>query len=69
MQTDIRLPIGGMFSLIGLILVVYGLITYGDPMYARSLGINVNVWWGVVMFLFGAGMLAGAWFKGRANKA
>lgn len=56
MKLDVRLPIGMMFSLLGAILVVYGLVS--DPsMYARSLGINVNLWWGLVLLAFGAVML------------
>ena len=57
MQTDIRLPIGGLFSLIGLLLLVYGIFTHASPMYARSLGINVNIYWGAVMLVFGVVML------------
>lgn len=68
MQTDIRLPIGGMFSIIGLVLAIYGLLTHGNPMYARSLGINVNVWWGLVMLAFGVAMLFGAIRAGRRTR-
>lgn len=57
MQTDIRLPIGGMFSLIGLLLLIYGIFTHASPMYVRSLGVNVNFYWGIVMLVFGAAML------------
>jgi hypothetical protein len=58
MGLDIRLPIGGMFAIVGLLLVAYGLLTASDAqMYARSLSINVNLWWGAVLFLFGASML------------
>jgi hypothetical protein len=57
MGLDIRYPIGLMFGIIGLVMVVYGLLTGSDPMYQRSLGINVNVWWGAVLLLFGALML------------
>lgn len=53
MNTDIRIPIGAMFSIVGLILLVYGLMTTGDPMYAKSLGINMNTIWGGVMLAFG----------------
>jgi uncharacterized membrane protein len=57
MNVDIRLPIGGMFSIIGLLLIVYGLMTTGDAdLYARSLGINMNLWWGLVMLVFGGSM-------------
>ncbi|HUL76284.1 MAG TPA: hypothetical protein VL691_03395 [Vicinamibacteria bacterium] len=57
MGLDIRYPIGLMFGIIGLLMVVYGLVTAGGPMYQRSLGINVNVWWGAVLLLFGGLML------------
>jgi uncharacterized membrane protein HdeD (DUF308 family) len=57
MQSDIRLPIGGLFSLIGLLLLVYGIVTHASPMYTRSLDINVNLYWGFVMLVFGAAML------------
>jgi hypothetical protein len=57
MGLDIRIPIGLMFGIIGLFMLGYGLFTGGDPMYQRSLGININVWWGSVLFVFGAIML------------
>jgi hypothetical protein len=59
MGLDIRLPIGMMFSLIGALLAIYGLATgSGSDMYKSSLGININLWWGLVLFLFGAVVLA-----------
>ena len=52
MKLDLRLPIGLMFSIIGALLTVFGLAS--DPaIYQRSLGINVNLWWGLVMIAFG----------------
>jgi putative Mn2+ efflux pump MntP len=57
MGLDIRYPIGLMFGIIGLVMVVYGALTGADPMYQRSLGINVNVWWGAVLLVFGGLML------------
>ncbi|MHB8971707.1 MAG: hypothetical protein ACYC3X_12100 [Pirellulaceae bacterium] len=58
MQLDVRLPMGVMFVIIGLILSVYGLITWSDiAMYERSLGYNVNFWWGLFLTAFGAAML------------
>ena len=56
MGLDIRLPIGLMFSLFGVLLVVYGLIS-DKSIYQRSLGLNINLWWGVVLLIFGAVML------------
>jgi hypothetical protein len=56
MKLDLRLPIGLMFSIIGALLVVFGLMS--DPeIYQRSLGINVNLWWGLVLLAFGLVML------------
>jgi protein-S-isoprenylcysteine O-methyltransferase Ste14 len=67
MKLDVRLPIGGMFTLIGAIITVYGL--FSDPaIYERSLGINVNLWWGLVLFAFGAFMLIMAWRAAKKNK-
>jgi len=58
MGFDIRLPIGMMFSVFGVLLGAYGAATQGEEMYTlHSLGVNVNLWWGMVMLLFGAVML------------
>ena len=57
MGLDIRLPIGMMFTLLGALLAIYGLATGSDAIYQSSLGLNVNLWWGLVLFLFGAVML------------
>ena len=57
MGLDIRLPIGLMFTIMGVLLAGYGAV--GDKaIYARSLGLNVNLWWGVVCLVFGLIMLA-----------
>ena len=69
MGLDLRWPIGLMFSLVGLLLVVYGVISASDAeMYQRSLGININIWWGLVLLAFGAFMLLMAWLAGKARK-
>jgi hypothetical protein len=58
MGLDIRWPIGLMFSLVGLLMTVFGFATKGDAeMYQRSLDININLIWGIVLLLFGAFML------------
>lgn len=57
MGLDIRWPIGGMFSLIGVLLIVTGIVNGAD---ARSLDININLIWGVVILVFGGAMLLGA---------
>jgi hypothetical protein len=58
MGLDIRWPIGLMFSLIGAMLTISGLVTASNAeMYKRSLDLNVNLWWGIVLLVFGAFML------------
>jgi hypothetical protein len=55
MRLDVRFPIGGMFTIIGAMLVIYGLVSPA-AVYERSLGINVNLWWGLVLLVFGVVM-------------
>jgi hypothetical protein len=57
MGLDIRIPIGLMFSVFGVILAAYGLLS-DRGIYARSLGININLLWGGVLLAFGASMLS-----------
>ena len=57
MTLDLRLPIGLMFSIFGALLTVFGL-TSDQAIYTRSLDINVNLWWGLVLLVFGLVMLA-----------
>ncbi|MFL5508943.1 MAG: hypothetical protein ACJ79J_05045 [Gemmatimonadaceae bacterium] len=55
---DIRIPIGALFTLLGVVLVAYGIATRSDPqLYARSENIVINLWWGLIMVAFGAVML------------
>jgi hypothetical protein len=63
LRFDLRLPIGLMFSIVGVLLTVFGLVA-DDAIYQRSLGINVNLWWGLVLGVFGAVML-GLAMRGR----
>jgi len=58
MGIDIKLPIGLMFSILGLLLSVYGLLTASDQaMYEKSLHVNINLWIGLTMLVFGGIML------------
>ncbi len=57
MKLDLRLPIGLMFTIMGAMLTLFGLLG-NDAIYTRSLGINVNLWWGLVLLGFGLVMLA-----------
>ena len=63
MSFDLRLPIGLMFSVFGVLLTVFGLVS-DRAIYQRSLGINVNLWWGLVLVVFGVVML-GLAMRGR----
>jgi multisubunit Na+/H+ antiporter MnhG subunit len=64
MSLDIRIPIGLLFTLIGLLLVAFG--AFGNKViYVRSLGYNVNLEWGAVLFVFGIMML---FFGHRGNR-
>lgn len=58
MDMDIRIPIGLLFAILGLILFAFGLYSMNDTeLYARSLGRNINLWTGVAMLVFGGLML------------
>jgi hypothetical protein len=59
MSLDIRLPIGLLFAILGGLLAVFGLVTgfTSGALYDRSLGININLRWGLVMLAFGIVMI------------
>lgn len=57
MRLDLRLPLGLMFAIFGILLTIYGIVS-DRAIYARSLGIDVNLWWGIVLLIFGVAMLA-----------
>ncbi len=66
MQLDIRIPIGLLFAVLGALLTAFGAATMfgfggGSAIYERSLGINVNLAWGLVLLAFGLLM----YFMGR----
>jgi uncharacterized membrane protein len=64
MGIDIKLPIGLMFSILGLLLTVYGIFTASnEAMYEKSLHININLWIGMIMLVFGGVMLLLAFRK------
>lgn len=67
MNFDLRLPIGMLFSLFGVILTGYGFATKGNTeLYAKSLGKNMNLEWGLVLLVFGVIMLLLAKFGKKA---
>jgi hypothetical protein len=56
MNLDIRLPIGMLFTILGVLLTAYGVMS-DATIYQRSLGYNVNLFWGIVLLAFGIIML------------
>ena len=52
---DIRAPIGGLFTVLGLLLAVYGALA--SAANSSRAGINIDLWWGVVMLVFGVALL------------
>lgn len=65
MGLDIRIPIGSLFVILGVLLAGYGLLS-NPAIYQRSLGIDINLWWGGALLVFGLAMLA---LAGRAAAA
>jgi hypothetical protein len=56
---DARIPMGMMFTLTGTILTAFGLSTRDSAaVYVKSLGIDVNLWWGLALLVFGVVVLA-----------
>jgi hypothetical protein len=54
MNVDLRIPMGMMLTLMGTVLMAFGLSTKGNPeLYARCLGINLNLWCGLALLVFG----------------
>jgi hypothetical protein len=67
MTMDVRVPIGGLLSILGLLIGGYGLATASDPsLYAKSLQVNVNLSWGAFMLVFGLVM---HWLARRGRDA
>jgi hypothetical protein len=58
MGLDIRIPIGLMFSIFGVLITLFGIFTNGNiEMYKKSQDINMNIWMGLFMLVFGLFML------------
>jgi hypothetical protein len=56
MGLDIRLPIGLMFVILGVLLAGWGLVS-DEAIYERSLGININLIWGTILIAFSVVLL------------
>jgi len=64
MNLDIKIPIGLLFTIFGILLTVFGLTTLGDSeLYRRSLNININLWTGLAMLVIGVFLLSTAKYR------
>ena len=68
MSLDIRIPIGLMFTIVGAILLVFGLVTINSDIYKVSMGNNINLWSGGASLIFGVLMLGMAWRASEKGK-
>lgn len=66
-RMSIALTIGATIGLIGLVLLLYGL--FGNAQFSRSDGINIDLWWGLVMLVFGTLMAIGGYLAARRQAA
>ena len=67
MNFDLRFPIGFMFSVYGALLTIFGLSANHEIYDTHSLGININLGWGLVLLVFGGCMLLLAW-RAKSNR-
>ncbi len=68
MQLDLRIPLGLMFGIFGIILAAVGIFGPANQTDI-SLGININLQWGAVLIVFAALMLFLALRKKPASNA
>jgi len=55
---DPRISLGMLFTLIGTVLTAFGVATRSNAdVYAKSMGIDANLWWGLVLLVFGIAAL------------
>ena len=67
---DLRLPIGALFSALGIIIGGYGIVTNGNhALYEQSMSININLWWGLVMLIVGVLMFMAGMRASRQGRA
>ena len=49
---DLRIMIGGLFTVYGVALTIYGFFTTPEEL-AKAAGININLWLGLAMLILG----------------
>ncbi|HEY1502510.1 MAG TPA: hypothetical protein VGF88_23240 [Acidobacteriaceae bacterium] len=69
MSLDLRIPLGLLFLIVGVMLSVYGVFTRGSAIYERSADMNINLIWGVVMMVFGLTMFLLGRYSDKHPKA
>ena len=57
MRLDIRWPLGLLFFITGAMMAIYGAETHGSAIYEKSLSIDINLIWGLVLLGFGSFMM------------
>ncbi|MCC6123869.1 MAG: LPXTG cell wall anchor domain-containing protein [Pirellulales bacterium] len=62
---DIRIPMGLMFAIFGIILALFGFFSKPNIYDMHSLGHNINLSWGGFMLVFGGAMLFFARWKNQ----
>ncbi|MHB8389512.1 MAG: hypothetical protein ACYDBH_08020 [Acidobacteriaceae bacterium] len=68
MGLDIRWPLGLLFFVTGGMMAIYGAVTHGSAIYEKSLSVDINLIWGLVLLAFGSFMLLLAWkARGRTS--
>jgi uncharacterized membrane protein HdeD (DUF308 family) len=67
MGLDIRWPIGIIFSIYGIVLMLYGVAADASIFQEKSLGVNIDLWWGAAMLVFGVFMGALAFRASRRS--
>lgn len=64
---DLKIPLGCLLTFYGIVLTVYGIFS-DKSMYSKSLGIDINIWWGLIMLVIGVFVLGIVVFGNRKNK-
>ena len=68
MRFDLKVPIGLLFSIYGVLLTLDGVVG-GDASIGRLRGLNVNLAWGLLMLVFGVTVLSlNYWLRRRGGR-
>lgn len=63
---DLKLPLGALLTFYGIILTVYGVFS-DRTIYQKSFGIDVNLFWGIVLFAIGIALLLASYHTYRTK--